>query len=245
MSEPDEGMGRSDDDVRAAVVSALRRESPDIDPLVRVCRACVALLPVDGASVSVMSGSQHRETLHASDAVMARLDSVQFTMGEGPCFEAFDERRPVLVPDLARDGAGSWPAFASEIADQQVGAVFAFPIQSGAITIGAMDMYRREPGLLNAGELATALRVVDLAAVAIVGASSGDGTDADVRDLAPLRRDRAEVHQATGMLISHLGVPPELALARLRGYAFGTGRLVEDVAREIVSRRLRLESIDI
>jgi len=233
------------DQVRAAVSSAIRDEDPGVDPLVRVCRACVALLPVDGASMSVISGTRHRETLFASDEVMARVESVQFTLGEGPCFEAFTTRRPVLVPDLPHALAQRWPTFASEIADQPIGAIFAFPIQSGAITIGAMDMYRREPGLLTTAELATALRVVDVAAMALIGASSdGQGSDIDLDRLAPVRRDRAEVHQATGMVISHLGVPPEQALARLRGYAFATGRLIEDVARDIVTHRLPLDTTD-
>lgn len=146
------------DRVRAAVSSAIRDEDPGVDPLVRVCRACVALLPVDGASTSVISGTRHPETLFASDEVMARVESVQFTLGEGPCFEAFTTRRPVLVPDLRRALAERWPTFASEIADQPIGAIFASPIQSGAITIGAMDMYRRDAGLLTTAELATALR---------------------------------------------------------------------------------------
>lgn len=222
-----------------------RGEDSDVEPLVRVCRACVALLPVDGASVSVISGTQHRETLYASDEVMVRLESVQFTLGEGPCFEAFTHRRPVLVPDLAHATAQAWPAFAAEIADQPVAAVFAFPLQSGAISIGAMDLYRREPGLLSTADLATALRVTDLITVALIGvATDGQGSDLDMERLAPLRRDRAEVHQATGVLISHLGVPAEQALARLRGYAFGTGRLVEEVARDIVARQLAPDALE-
>lgn len=246
MNEPSEDVDRSMERMRAAVASALREEDPRVDPLVRVCRACVALLPVDGASVSVISGTQHRETLYASDTVMSRVESVQFTLGEGPCFEAFATNRPVLVPDLPQALASSWPAFASEIADQPIGAIYAFPLQSGAITIGAMDMYRREPGLLTTADLATALRVVDLAAVALVGPpSSGHRNDLDLERFAPLRRDRAEVHQATGMLISHLGVPPEQALARLRGYAFASGLLVEDVARDIVTYQLPLDTTDI
>lgn len=246
MTEPNEDEHRWTDQVRASVISALREEDPHADPLVRICRACVALLPVDGVSISVISGTQHRETLYASDEVMARVESVQFTLGEGPCYEAFTHRRPVLVPDLAHALAGQWPAFAAEIADQPIGAIYAFPLQTGAVTIGAMDMYRREAGLLSTTQLAIALRVVDLASVALVGPLSGQyPSDIDLERLAPLRRDRAEVHQATGMLISHLRIPPEQALARLRGYAFATGRLVEDVARDIVTRHLSLDTTDI
>ena len=42
---------------------------------------------------------------------------------------------------------------------------------------------------------------------------------------------RAEVSQATGMLVAQLGVEPAEALVRLRAYAYTTGRNVTDVAQ--------------
>lgn len=238
MTESDEGPDRTAvDRIRAAVMAALNDGAQSVDPLVRVCRACVELLPVDGAAISVMGGAEHRELLYASDEVISRIAAMQFTLGEGPGFEAFETGRAVLVPDLADASPTSWPIFTSEIADLPVGALFAFPLQSGAIHIGVMDMYRRGTGWFTSAELATALQVVDLAVVALLGMPVS-GLDGEW--LAALPRDREEVHQATGMLIAQLGVPAEQALARLRGYAFVTGRLVEDVARDIVSRRLQL-----
>jgi hypothetical protein len=49
---------------------------------------------------------------------------------------------------------------------------------------------------------------------------------------------RAEVHQATGMVLAQLGISATEALARLRGHAFVEQRLLIDVARDVVSRRL-------
>jgi hypothetical protein len=57
-------------------------------------------------------------------------------------------------------------------------------------------------------------------------------------------RGREQVHQATGMLIAALRIPAAQALVRLRGYAFATGRLVDDVARDIVARRLSPFDLD-
>jgi AmiR/NasT family two-component response regulator len=53
-----------------------------------------------------------------------------------------------------------------------------------------------------------------------------------------LSRERAQVHQATGMLISGLGVPAEQALAKLRAHAFAVGRMVDEIADDLVSGRL-------
>ena len=95
---------------------------------------------------------------------------------EGPCYEAFTTRRPVLVPDLAHASAAAWPVFATEMVDSRIGAIFAFPLVTGAITIGALDLYRREPGWLNPAELATALEIVDIAAPALMGLADGIDT---------------------------------------------------------------------
>ncbi len=50
-----------------------------------------------------------------------------------------------------------------------------------------------------------------------------------------------QVHQATGILIVQLGMPPEQAFARLRGYAFAHDRRIGAVADEIVAGALRLD----
>jgi hypothetical protein len=41
------------------------------------------------------------------------------------------------------------------------------------------------------------------------------------------------------MVLTQLGVSAEQALARMRGYAFVEQRLLIDVARDVVSRRLQ------
>ena len=53
---------------------------------------------------------------------------------------------------------------------------------------------------------------------------------------------RAEVSQATGMLVAQLEVAPAVAPVRLRAHAYATGRSATDVARDILDRRLRLDA---
>lgn len=239
MGEPVQHGGL--DRVRADVATVMREASGVREPLARVCEACTELLPIDGASVSVMSGTTHRETLYASDENIQVVESLQFTLGEGPCFDAFTHHRPVLIADLAADSAPAWPVFAAEISEQPIGAIFAFPLQSGAITIGAMDLYRREPGPLPPDELATALQLVDLATLTLLGMEQDRPEE---RLLDDLPANREVVHQAAGMLIAEHRIQPEHALARLRGYAFANGRSVETVAGDLTNRRLHPAEIE-
>jgi hypothetical protein len=229
----------------SAVLASLRDGDNGLNPLIRVCQACVSLLPVDGASISVMLGTQHRQSLYASDAVAEHLEEAQFSLGEGPCFEAFDTGRPVLVPDLAQRANHTWPVFAAQIPPEQVGAIFAFPLRRGAARFGAMDMYRRTPGWLSPAELATALQIVDIATSALL-AVSATGPEGEIRDdwLTELVRDRTVVHQATGIVVAEFAIPAEQALARLRGYVFVTGRQIQGVAEDLVTGRLHPRVID-
>ncbi|MEU7791108.1 GAF and ANTAR domain-containing protein [Amycolatopsis sp. NPDC049159] len=229
----------------SAVLASLRDGKDSVNPLMRVCQACVSLLPVDGASISIMLGTQHRQSLYASDPVVEHLEDVQFSLGEGPCFEAFDTGRPVLVPNLAERVDHTWPMFAAEVPPEQVGAIFAFPLRRGAARFGAMDMYRRTPGWLSPADLATALQIVDIATSALL-AVSATGPEGEISEewLTELVRDRTVVHQATGIVVAEFAISAEQALARLRGYAFANGRRIQGLAEDLVAGRLHPRVID-
>jgi AmiR/NasT family two-component response regulator len=49
------------------------------------------------------------------------------------------------------------------------------------------------------------------------------------------------VYQATGMIMVQLALSPEAALSRLRASAFVQDRPIDEVARDVVGRRLRFE----
>lgn len=228
------------DALRAAAAVALA-DGSDVVP--GVCRACVAELPVDGAVFTAMVSDAARETLYASDAVADQTEQLQFSLGEGPCLQAFSTGRPVLIPDLAAVEAARWPIFAAVAADLPVGGLFAFPLQVGAISVGVVDVYRRAAGPLQASELARVLQVADLAALALLTARAGPPAEGlEVSRAAGAGSDHRVVHQATGMLLGQLGVGAAEALARLRGHAFAEGRLIDEVAADIVARRLRLDA---
>jgi GAF domain-containing protein len=231
--------------VRAAVLAELRERTSAAQSFRLVCEACVRLLPVDGASVSMMTATAQRTVLYASDEVVAHIEALQFSLGEGPCVEAFETHRPVLVPDLAATSAPSWPVFAEEMIDQPVSAIFAFPLQSDAISLGAIDLYRRRTGRLSSKELAIAVALTDVAAMVLLAVRLGESPLGGIgAQQWTLHGDRGVVHQASGVMMAAFDLSPEQALSRLRGYAFATGRMVDDVARDIVVRVLSPTELD-
>jgi hypothetical protein len=203
--------------------------------------AAVRNLGVDGASVTVMSGVLTGEPLFASDELSALLEELQFTTGEGPGTDEFWLGSPVLVADLDLV-AGRWPGFVPEAMAAGARAMFALPLQAGAIRVGVLSLYRAVPGPLPAGELADVLVFADVALQLLLDAASGISGSPEYRPpLAGLSDRRAVVYQATGMISVQLGVSLEEALIRLRARAFTSGVALGEVAGDVVTRQLRFD----
>ena len=210
----------------------------------RICAACAHGLGVDGAALSLLTGSESRVTLASTDPVAQRLEELQFTFNEGACMEAAMTGRPVLVSDLHHSNQTTrWPLFAGAVAEQtRVSALFAWPLQWGAVNLGVLDLYRVAAGPLDADQLRDAAAAVNTAALLILGRRTDPAGRFPGREPADWLDEvadyRAEIHQATGMVLAQLEISATDALARMRGHAFIHQRLLVDVARDVVGRRL-------
>ncbi|WP_344428259.1 GAF and ANTAR domain-containing protein [Pseudonocardia ailaonensis] len=237
----------------AAVAELVGENVPDELVAERLCRACVEGLDVDGAALSLLTAHPARSTLWATDPVAHRLEDLQFTLNEGACVEAALTGAPVLAADLSHSAETTrWPVFAAAVAEQTpVAALFALPLQWGSVTIGVLDLYRRTPGHLSPASWRDALAAADTAALLLLDRRTRPGSSTE--DLPGDADDdrngddgwgqgvfaHPEVHQATGMVLAQLGTGAEEALARMRAHAFAERRLLVDVARDVVARRLR------
>lgn len=204
-----------------------------------LCAAFRQDLPISGVSVSAFPGHAPETSIFASDTTSARLDELQFDLGEGPRWEAVRTRRPVLLPYVKSDGHAQWPVFAKALLELDVAALFVFPLTLGAIDIGVVELYSTIPGPLSPTDHSTALRRTDDAAWKllrhILAGVPGDVAD-PVRDTAI--QSRREVHQATGMVLAQTGMTATDSLLLLRAHAFSHGLTVREVARGVVSRNL-------
>jgi hypothetical protein len=210
-----------------------------------LCHACLGLLPISGASVSISGGPGVRATWCASDSTAARLAEAQYTLGDGPCQTALDHAAPVLAADLGRGpDARRWPVFAHEAVQLGVRAVFSLPLGVSGAAIGTLDLYRETAGPLSERELRIAMWTRDAVTLAVLNLqsvcdSAGRGAEDDVASwVAACEADHSEVHQAVGMVMMQLNADPGQALDRMRARAFVQGRTVSEVARDVVSRRL-------
>ncbi|BBX69828.1 hypothetical protein MPSYJ_32890 [Mycolicibacterium psychrotolerans] len=221
-----------------------------------LCDDAVGSTSLDGAAVAVPKSPRARELIHATDIIAQRLDELQFTIGDGPCLEAFVKNRPQRWADvtISSSARARWSAFAVDAIGLGVRAVFAFPVNVGTRPLGVLEVYRRDAGTLtdreeqsltdyatavghtlmgnwylHAARTGSAPNTLDT--VAIVGADNAGGHPFS----------RAGIHLAAGMIAVQLDVPAGEGLDRLRAYSYGQQRPISEVAADVISHRLSFE----
>jgi ANTAR domain/GAF domain len=217
-----------------------RRMSTVVDEGAALCAPFLADLPVAGVSISVVSDRGSQSTIGTSDSVAARLEELQFQLGEGPTLDVLRSGRPCLAADLREPATRAiWPVFGGAALDEGARGLFSVPLLMGPSTVGVVSMYARM--LLpqwSAGELDRAVGLASAAVRPAVGLATRSA-DAD-RESAVGRQVgmRREVHQASGMLTVQLGCTIDEAMMRLRAYAFAQGESIDAVARQVVAGTL-------
>lgn len=213
----------------------------------RLCEACVGLLDVDGAAVSLVFDGANVGTFGVSGPRARLYDEIQFVMGEGPCLESVARRAPVMVDDLADPAESRWPGYGAAMIEHRIRGVYAIPVVVAGEYIGALDLFRAAPNGLVPEQIAGMAVAAALMRHPLVDLLNRDMraavADPDSNEWAELNAfTRTEVSQATGMLMAQLGLDAAGALARLRAYAYADGRSATSVARDVIDRRLRLDA---
>jgi hypothetical protein len=226
---------------RLVRILALLAEGSIPDGTDRLCMVAAEVTGMDGAGIMLLSGDVPEASLCTTNATSTLIEDLQYTLGEGPCVDAHRDGTVTLEPDLADPAVLRWPAFAPPAIAGGARAVFGFPVRVGAARLGALNLYRGRPGALTDDQHADALIMADVAARAIL-ASQADALPGQLAvDLEAGTNFHPVVHQAAGMVSIQLDVTVGEALIRLRARAFQAGRLVAEVAADVVARRLRFD----
>jgi hypothetical protein len=186
-----------------------------------------------------MSGG-HAGPVCVSGGRMAVLEDLQFTMGVGPCQDAYSSGRPVHAPNLTAGIAARWPTFINQARDSGIGAVFAYPMSTHGARVGVLTLYQDSAGELTADQHYDSIAMANLLTETVLSMQDTAPRGELAGGLEDIVAYRAEIHQASGMVSIQLQVPVAEALLRIRAHAFAIGSPVGVVAADIVARRLRL-----
>ncbi len=213
-------------------------------PLEWLCDSAVSATGVSCCGITMTTHGGQSVTAFASSARARTVEDLQHTLGEGPGVAASSSGAAVLVPDLCdlEDRLlERWPTFVRETVELGVRAVFAFPMLLGSSSVGALSLYRSEPGALTPAGVSHGRAAADAAARSVAEpVEPAERAHADTQLADPM-----QVHQAAGMVTQQLDLSIDEALLRMRAIAYSEGRSVDELAGAIVGRRRRLSKEDL
>ena len=211
-----------------------------VDMLQLLVDTCRDLLDVTAVGLLLADPEGDQLELVASTSEESRIvETLQIGAEDGPCVESFRTGEPVGVPDIAAT-RNRWPDFAESAAEQGFGGVFAIPLRLRSITIGAMNLFRAEPGELNERDLRAAQALADVATIGILHERSFRANDLVREQLQIALNSRIVIEQAKGVVAHRHDVDMDEAFRMLRTYARSNRVRLVETARAVVERRIRI-----
>lgn len=189
-------------------------------------------LGVAGAGVMVEDDDGDLRFMSTSDETLRTLEQLQVELGEGPCLMAFRKGEQVIAADLRDDTR--FKQFGPLAVAAGMRAVYSFPMIQNGTPIGAMNLYRSEPGPLTQEQVTVGQVFADVASAFIVHAREDDHRALLNRQLQTALDSRIIIEQAKGFVMARLGVDATSAFEILRRYARNNSLKLRDLARDIL-----------
>ena len=210
-------------------------------PARRLCTVCAEFIGVTAAGITLMIGDNAGPICVSSQQVRA-LEDLQFTIGQGPCRDAFRSGEAVHVARLDELASDRWPPFVELARTSGIGAVYAYPLMSKTSRIGVLTLYHHLEGELTQEQRDYSVALAEIVTETLLSLQDAAPVGTLASGLDDAVTYRAEIYQASGMVAIQLKIPAPDALLRIRAHAFATDRTLGDVAADIVARQLRLDN---
>lgn len=215
----------------ASIAGVLLSSSTVQQTLSRVVTYAVAAL--DGCDEAAVCGSTLVSgVLGSGPPLMAELERLQTSLGEGPCVDALAGQDSVYVAELINDT--TWPRFAPVAVSVGLRSALAFRLSAGDETLGALQLYARLPGAFNATDRAEGLLFAAHAGMALRVARSHELQEERAQNLQLAMVSREIIGQAQGILMERERITADQAFQLLRRSSQRLNVKLRDVAQALV-----------
>jgi transcriptional regulator with GAF, ATPase, and Fis domain len=194
----------------------------------------VALLAASAAGVVLADPRGELRLAAASSEEAGLLELFQLQNDQGPCLECFRTGRPVTAADLAGP-APRWPRFAAAAVQAGFATVEALPMRLRDQTIGALNLFRAEPGPLDPADLRIGQALADVATIGLLQERNVRRRETVAEQLQAALNSRVIIEQAKGKLAERLSIDMDRAFTMLRDYARSSNQRLTNVARDFVN----------
>jgi GAF domain-containing protein len=224
-------------DAFVTVADTLIADYDVIDLLHTLVEVCASVLDVDGGGLLLADDSGDLQLAASTNEQADFVEIMQLAAGAGPCLDCFSTGVAVSVADIAAEGA-QWPDFQAAAKKQGFAGVHATPLRLRGQTLGAMNLFRKQTGVLNAPDAAVAQALADVATIGILQERSIRETTIVTGQLQRALESRVLIEQAKGVLSAMGGMDVDEAFQSLRSYARRNNLTLSAVAEGVTSRTL-------
>lgn len=213
-----------------------------IDFLQTLAEQCVDLVDVSAAGI-MLADPQH-ELRHAacSSEQMRLAELFELQVEEGPCFDAYRTRAPVLCSSN-EEAEQRWPRFAGNAKESGFAAYSAVPMRLRSEVIGALNLFSSAPPALDEDDIRVVQAMADIATIGILQQRSIKDAHAFSSQLELALESRVLIEQAKGIVSEQGHVDVDEAFERIRGFSRSNNRLLSETARQIVEGSLAAKEL--
>jgi len=214
-----------------------------VELLTLVADRSVEVLDVAAAGLMVAGTDGELRVVASSSDAMRVLELFEVQAEEGPCPECYRTGVPIVNEQLTTVD-DRWPEFAPRAIAAGFRSVHALPMRLRGQTIGALNLFRADEGLLDDGDVRAAQAFADVATIAILSQRASAEAQAVNEQLTQALNSRIVIEQAKGMVAQRTGLDMEQSFLRFRAHARNHNLRLADVARSLIEGDLRAEALD-
>ena len=172
-------------------------------------------------------------TVAGSSDEAVLLDQVEQALGSGPCVEALDVRRPVLLDDVATDT--TWPAYSHALATHGRHSVLGVPMDLGETSEAVLNFFAPTPGRFTEDVIAVAAGFAEVAGSTLRLAIRIETVEHLNDDLKAAMASRTVIDLARGVIMAQNRCGPDEAFMILRNASSHRNEKIRDVAADIIT----------
>ncbi len=214
-----------------------------IDILTLLSGRCVETVDVASAGVMLALPGGELQYVASSSESMRLLELFQIQSNEGPCVDCYNGGVAIINHQLI-DPDAHWPNFTPRAIASGFHSVHCLPMRLRGRTIGALNLFRTDEGLLTPADVVVAQGLADVATIAILQHQSTLSARLLNDQLSFALNSRIIIEQAKGMVSQSAQCDMDTAFARLRNHARNNNLRLTDVATSVVEGTLNITILD-
>ena len=214
-----------------------------VELLTRLADRCVEVLDVSAAGLMLVGPDGDLRVMASSSEAMRLLELFELQSKEGPCLDCYRSGRPVVNQDLALVNS-RWPRFSDEAIAAGFRSVHALPMRLRGTVIGALNLFRVEPGEMQEADGDAAQALADVATIAILQHRATHEAQVVNQQLQHALNSRIVLEQAKEMVAEREHLNMEEAFTALRNHARNNNLRLVDVAEAIIGGSMPASALD-